>query len=121
MPFNDSKPAKSADTSEHDLVAMESRDCPFCGGCGMASVYAPQHDGTGLYRRGDETPFPTVVGAHCCCSLGRWMRDRNKQDIRQRVPSVQDVLDGKSRWTLEDPTEEGEKRERRARANLRSV
>ena len=83
MPFNDHKPSKSADTSEHDLVAMESRECPFCGGCGMAPVYAPQHDGTGLYRRGDETPFPTVVGAHCCCSLGRWMRDRNKHEIRQ--------------------------------------
>jgi len=119
MPFNDSKPTRSADTSEHDLVALESRECSYCGGCGMVSVYAPQHDGTGLYRRGDDTPFPTVVGAHCCCNLGRWMRDRNKLDIRQRVPWIQDILNGKSRWMLENPTEEGENRERSARSNLR--
>jgi len=98
--------AKSADASEHDLAALGSRDCPHCGGNGMVSVYAPQHNGTGLCRQFDETPFVTVVGAHCRCSLGRWTRERNKQDILQRVPWVQDILDGRSRWMLEDPTED---------------
>jgi hypothetical protein len=105
MPFRGQSPARSADTAEHDLAALESQDCPYCEGTGMVPVYAPQHDGTGLCRQWDETPFATVVGAHCCCSLGRWTRDRNKPDVRQRIPSIQDILDGRSRWMLEDPTE----------------
>lgn len=106
MPFNDQKSAKSADTAEHDLAVLESKDCPQCGGNGMVPVYAPQHNGTGLCRQFDETPFATVVGAHCRCNLGQWIRSRNKRDIWERVPKVQDILDGRSRWMLEDPTED---------------
>ncbi len=102
----DKNSSKSNDASDHDLAEMESRDCAYCGGSGMALVYAPQHDGTGLYRRGDETPFPTVICAYCCCSLGRWTRNQNKQDIYHPVPLVQNILDGNSRWMLENPTED---------------
>ncbi len=66
--------------SERQGASDASRDCPHCGGEGMAMVDHP----------------PGRVAAHCVCPMGRWMRGRTAQDMIRRIPDFADHLRDRS-------------------------
>jgi len=103
MPFKETK--ASANTSERDAAAQASQDCPFCQGHGLTTVYHPTFTGDALGVTKDGRRYPAVMGAHCRCDLGIWMRDHNPPEIQRRIPWVQDILLGRSRWLLIAPGE----------------
>jgi hypothetical protein len=98
-------------------VRRESRCCQTCGGDGQVIVYHPGWTGSRVSRlfTGEvevdddgevvEVLVPTAmeVAAHCVCSLGRWMRERTDRDTRSRIPDVNAIFEGRSRWLLEPP------------------
>lgn len=102
-------------------VRRESKNCQTCGGDGLAIVFHPRWAGcrVGEMFRGEIEEIPTEgggkeyrhvqeptafeVAAHCICALGRWMRARLDEDLRARVPDVEAIFDGRSRWLLEPP------------------
>lgn len=102
-------------------VRRESRNCQTCGGDGLVIVFHPRWagvrvasifsgeveqaeaaDGTVEYRHVHEATAMEVA-AHCVCALGRWMRQRVDEDVRGRIPDVEAIVDGRSRWLLEPP------------------
>lgn len=102
------------DTRDREAAAFESRNCQHCDGNGLVSVYHPEYQGNlspvnhrasrimdedGEVRVVQE-PFVAIVAAHCCCTLGRWMRERVEEHIQRRVPRVEDILAGRSKWLL---------------------
>lgn len=104
---------KGQSNDERDYQASQSRDCPHCGGNGLATVYRPEYQGRAVeqlqvVRGGGEVEIEAVVVrtvAHCCCPLGQWMRSNVGDDARRRIPDVITILAGRSLWDLRDPTE----------------
>jgi len=47
-----------------------------------------------------------TVAAHCMCRLGEWMRDNTEEKIRERIPSLIDVLARRTNYQATDPTED---------------
>lgn len=106
----------AAPDPEYERVKRESRDCRYCGGAGMLIVFHPGHQGdrvgytTSITEDGIvvRKAFAAEVAAHCCCPFGVWMRDRIDDETRLRIPTVKDILEGRSRWLLDDPNETDE-------------
>lgn len=97
--------AKPVDTTALDMARADSRDCPFCDGEGMITVYAPGYTGCEIAMTRDSIPYVARTTGHCICKLGRYMRSQTKEDIRKRIPDIDDVAQGRSRWLTVDPTE----------------
>lgn len=83
-----------------DDARNASKDCQYCGGEGLATVYHPQPD---LSRR-----VPATSAAHCVCSHGRFirhmlgMKSENASTLR-RIPDLALVVNGASGWRLDPP------------------
>jgi hypothetical protein len=92
-------------SAERDQAFQASLDCPYCGGQGMISVYHPAFTGSSVGMTKDGRQYPAAVAAHCRCELGVWIRGRNPPEIQSRIPWVQDILLGSSRWLLIAPGE----------------
>lgn len=90
---------------ELEKVKRESRECQLCGGNGITTAYAPQYTGNPIAIDRDGNRFTARVSAHCRCTYGRWMRDRVDAETQAKIPTVEDILTGRSRWLLDDPTE----------------
>ena|SRR5271166_2746758 len=101
--------------SERDEAQRLSRDCPHCEGHGIVTVYLPEYDGSAIGVRPDGERFVTRVAAHCGCRFGVWIRSHNTPEIQRRMPFVADILDGRSRWQLSDPTTHSAPAESRTR------
>lgn len=96
-----------------ERARRESRHCATCGGTGLVVVFHPRWRGLRVDRvwcgelddEGKQVlePVALEVAAHCVCSLGRWMRERTEQETRDRIPDVEAIFDGRSRWLLEAP------------------
>ncbi len=103
--------ATRALAGDRETATAASRDCPHCGGHGLVTLYDRRYDGRRVAElpcvvRGEvvKRPFPMTVMGHCGCPLGRWMRGEVDTDVRARVPDLEAVLSGGTRWVLEDPT-----------------
>ncbi len=88
------------------IATADSRDCAFCSGQGMATVYAPGYTGSAIAQLPDGRRYVARTTAHCMCPLGRFVRAAAKEDVRRRTPEVGDIAQGRSHWSLDDPTEE---------------
>ena len=75
-----------------------SRDCRYCGGEGMVSVY----------KQGDARG-PLHASASCICKIGRLMRRMNVQKdatLSLRIPDLTDILAmDDPRWGFQEPME----------------
>ena len=102
--------------AEISRLEMENRGCPVCAGNGMVVVFHPRWTGgrhgtrRELNASGDfvNVSFPTEVSAHCSCAVGRWYRDRTDPKTQQRIPWVEAIQRGRSRWLLDPPADEPE-------------
>jgi hypothetical protein len=89
-----------------------SAGCPYCGGTGLATLYDARYAGdpTGrrLVRRHDGSVGQELIAlrcaTYCLCPLGAWLRARSQPDVRDRAPDLAAVLEGRTRWTTQDPT-----------------
>ena len=108
----------------------KSRQCPYCRGAGLVSVFHPAYDTHRTLMRevlyfGEivTRPIQAIVAAHCLCPMGEWIRTRTDPDILHRIPLLADVLSGRSRWLAQDPTrdEQGEYRRRYPREMRREL
>ena len=88
--------------------------CEHCGGMGLVTVYHRFYEGSqDVYYehtgRGGEVrtiKAPGTIAAHCMCRLGEWMRDNTEEKIRERIPSLIDVLARRTNYQATDPTDE---------------
>jgi hypothetical protein len=98
-----SKTAYYQDQRERSEVERLSRDCPFCAGHGMVSVYHPSLKSSSVGTTSDGRRFPATISAHCRCTAGCWIRERIPPELRARIPRVEDICLGRSRWLLIPP------------------
>jgi hypothetical protein len=95
-----------------DEAQARSARCPQCGGSGQVTVYDRDYRGHAveyLTREGPggelmRLPVPMRVVAHCLCPMGVWLRARTARDLLEVIPGLADVLEGRTRWTTEDPS-----------------
>jgi len=107
MPYDQSK-TKGEDrvlSAQHAIAKQESLNCPHCHGEGLATVYAPGYLGDPIAWTKGGIRYAARVAAHCCCPVGVFTRDHTDSDACCRIPRVEDILAGRSRWLLADPTE----------------
>lgn len=84
--------------STREAAEFASRNCPFCSGGGMTSVYHPGPD--------PARKEPAVVAAHCTCPAGRWMRNRLAEttpELLRRIPDLLAVAQGYSTYQIDPP------------------
>ena len=101
--FQSSSSSKAAifnDQRERSEVERVSRDCPFCEGNGMVTVYHPRFGSDSADWSPDGRRYPTVIAAHCRCAVGKWIRERVPPEIQARIPRVEDICLGRSQWLL---------------------
>ena len=95
-----SKAAIFNDQRERSEVERASRDCPFCEGHGMVTVYHPRFGSDSPDQSQEARRYPTAIAAHCRCAAGKWIRERVPPEIQARIPRVEDICLGRSRWLL---------------------
>ncbi|MDR3639045.1 MAG: hypothetical protein P4L84_34895 [Isosphaeraceae bacterium] len=95
--------AKKPEGKRQDLATREgaeqaSKGCDRCGGMGLTTVWR---------RLPVPERTPATVAAHCVCALGRWMRRYWERDpaMLRRIPDLDDVLNGRSVWLAEEPSQ----------------
>ncbi len=106
MPTLPSKAAFFNDQRERSEVERLSRDCPFCGGNGMVTVYHPRFEAESVGQARDGRRFATTIAAHCRCDAGKWIRERIPHELQARIPRVEDICLGRSLWLLIPPGHE---------------
>jgi hypothetical protein len=83
-----------------------SRKCEHCGGSGWMTVVYARPEAT-RSATNPTSPIPPSVSAFCICPHGRFLKRSQAADLVRRIPDLQDVLDGRSVWTLPpEPTPE---------------
>ena len=104
----------AAQDQSRDEARAKSRGCPYCSGEGTCQVFDPGFDGRRVVlrdvaMRGElkRAMYAMVIGAHCICPMGEWVRSKSERDILDRIPDLADVLAGRSRYQAQDPTGEG--------------
>lgn len=83
--------------ASREAVREASRDCPHCGGDGLATAWA---------SRPDPLASPETVAAHCVCRHGRWIRQATNEktpELIRRIPDFQAVLLGYLPGWLDHP------------------
>ncbi len=100
------------DTGERDAAQSRSWHCEHCCGSGQVLVYDRRYAGRRIGEsevvvRGEIRPVQVgmVAAAQCVCEMGRWMRGRTEAEMLARIPDLEAVLAGDSRWLAEDPRE----------------
>ena len=90
--------------TDFDIARAESRDCEFCQGTGLHTVFAPGYDGNPTQFDHAGFVYVARTTATCRCPLGRFIRSRWSEDVRRRTPEVEMICQGRSTWSLDDPT-----------------
>lgn len=89
---------RASGPSSRDAALLASKDCPHCGGCGLAVAYHPWPDAA-------KAIAPTTA-AHCVCAYGRWIRRTHQEknpELLRRIPDFGRVLDGATVYLPENP------------------
>ncbi|CEF48291.1 unnamed protein product [uncultured bacterium] len=89
--------------ADRDAAAAASRDCPYCSGAGLCTIYHRDYDGNPTITVGEKDAVARYA-AHCVCDLGRWMRGHTEPEMLKRIPDLRRTLDGAVPWTWRDPT-----------------
>lgn len=97
--------------SELNRLHHEHRNCPHCDGHGLVIVFHPAHRGERVGKTSSGRPFPAEVAAHCLCAVGQWYRERVDVEEQRRIPRVEDILAGRSRWLMAPPPADGRDRD----------
>ena len=92
-------------TESYRIAEADSKDCDDCHGEGLVTVYAPGYTGSPIGKLKDGQRYVARTMAHCRCPLGRLIRSSWKEDVVRRTPDLIDVLNGYSRWSVDDPIE----------------
>ncbi len=90
----------SRDISTREGAEHASKGCERCSGSGLTTVYHP--------RPSREARIAPTSGAYCVCAMGRWIERTHRAkspDIRQRIPDLKDVLEGRGEWMAAPMTE----------------
>ena len=85
-------------SSTREAVRDESRDCPYCNGNGLTTVWAEMPDAA---RR-----IPETAAAYCCCPHGRFIKRTHADkspELARSIPDLGEVLDGIKRGWLAHP------------------
>jgi hypothetical protein len=94
--------------SEQREAAAKSRECIYCHGEGMLTIFHHEYKGQPQIevtnRDGEVRKITARIAAHCVCPLGEWTRSKCPADIVKRIPSLHAVLTGQINWTIHDPT-----------------
>ena len=102
------KETKAAATTAQSVGGKPAGDCPHCGGHGLVTCFHPGYIGLPTVEVVDAVGMPKMIpariAAHCTCPVGRWIRQRTEPDLIARIPDAAPVIEGRSRWTLKDPT-----------------
>ena len=107
MPFASEGKTKEAGKTARDLAADASRDCPFCEGQGLRTVYHPLYRGNAVSPYSEGRMAPLAVAAHCLCPLGLFFRTQCPADLLRRIPMVSVVArdNSGSLWRLDPPVD----------------
>lgn len=89
--------------SDRESAERESKDCPYCGGHGMATIFHSCYTGDPVIEV-DGRRIAGRAAAHCVCKLGEWMRSKVDAETRKRIPALVDCLEGRSVYQADDPT-----------------
>jgi hypothetical protein len=84
--------------STREAAEFASRNCQFCSGAGMTTVYHPAPD--------PARKESACVAAHCSCPAGRWMRSRlaeQSPELLRRIPDLLAVTQGYSTYQIDPP------------------
>ncbi len=81
----------------------ENRTCPHCDGNGRVIVFHPAWDGDRVGKTSAGRPFSAEIAAHCLCPVGRWIRERVEFEEQRRIPRVEDIVTGRSKWLMKPP------------------
>ena len=88
---NSLKSAYFNDQRDRSEVERLSRDCPFCQGNGMVTVYHPRFANDTVGMASDGRRYPTAIAAHCRCDAGNWIRERVPPELQARIPRIEDI------------------------------
>lgn len=94
--------------AERVAAEQASRDCPYCCGQGIVTVYHPRYSGHPIEVTQDGRRYTAIAAAHCRCEYGVWIRDHLPPEIQARAPRVDDICRGRSDWLLVSPLEDRE-------------
>lgn len=89
--------------SGRDAAMAASKDCQFCGGEGLATVYRPAREDCRDIPDERYARIPPQIAAWCVCPMGRWIRachvrrDSNASDLYR---DLADVLSKRLRWVV---------------------
>lgn len=92
--------------SNRDAAVAASRNCPHCGGGGLATVYRPARQTCPDIPDERWARIPAQIAAWCVCSMGHWVKTcqlRSEPGLEQGMRHLADVLAGNLRWRLEPP------------------
>ena len=94
---------------------MPTGKCDWCKSTGFVTVYHRAYRGicpvwVEWVDRAGEVHLrrePGTIAAHCSCNLGDWMRVRTEPAVVARIPTMGDVIMGRTpyqleRWDAED-------------------
>ena len=90
--------------------AINSR-CDWCRNIGLITAYHREYKSSAMVwietvdSMGEvhQTKIPGTIAIHCSCGLGSWMRDRIEADIRERIPTLSDVINSRVPYQLDRP------------------
>ncbi len=91
---------------------FQSRDCPFCSGIGLATIFNPRYEGSPvLYEFDDQCGEKSKVMrsvAYCVCTAGvkvLTIHQAHAKDVYHCIPELNDVLyERLPNWVADDPT-----------------
>ena len=69
----------------------------------MVTVYHPRFTADPIGTARDGRRYVTAIAAHCRCDAGNWFRERIPPELQARIPRVEDICLGRSRWLLIPP------------------
>ncbi len=88
-----------------------SRNCHFCHGEGLATIFNPRYTGSAVGyvfdRQGNRKPVCMRTTAYCLCAAGRkiMILHQANKDSRPMMHDIHDVIAGKYHsWVVDDPT-----------------
>lgn len=113
------KAAFKAGTATIEQANAAAVGCKYCSEVGSKSpdplptgrvtIYHPRYNNSRVLGPHDHPsitrPTAAITTVYCVCALGQMLANKaGPPPDKRQVPTLQDVLDGRLNWLLEDPT-----------------